>query len=275
MKKLSIIFSVFIILFSCKSELSKTNGNIEIGDTITTNSGLKYIYLKKGNGRKIEPNSKVKVFTDLYLKNVKSTIWKTSDSPDSLFTFIHQKTPLIKGFKEIHNYLVEGDEIIAILPDSLAYGKTGRGIIPPKATLIYKPLIVKHVSEPKVIIADTLLTIAKNNGGIKATEFYEKVLNSKNSNKYHLELSDLRSLTTGLEKDSLYIDLENVSHYFLSKTDDENLKQNFLYSLNRAYVGQGKIKEAISLVEPLTKKDVNKNYWINVLASLKKLLETK
>ncbi len=63
--------------------------------------------------------------------------------------FIHGKTRLIKGFSELNNYLSEGDEVVAILPDSLAYGKAGRNGMPGGATLIYKPYIVRSVSEPE------------------------------------------------------------------------------------------------------------------------------
>lgn len=273
MKKLNLLLLASIILFSCKSEVKKSDRNIVLGDTITTKSGLKYIFLKEGNGKKIEPNSKVKIFTDLYLNDADTTIWKTSTAPDSVFAFIHQKTSLIKGFKEVHNYLVEGDEIIAILPDSLAYGAKGRGTVPPKATLVYNPLIVKYVSEPKEIIADTLLTITKDKGADAATAFYEEVSKGQDADKYHLELDDLRSLTTQLERDSLFVELESVSKYFLSKTNDNNSKQNFFYGLATAYFKQGKIKEAIEVVEPLTKQELNKDYWINVLAELNKKLE--
>jgi FKBP-type peptidyl-prolyl cis-trans isomerase len=42
--------------------------------------------------------------------------------PDSLFTFVAGYSRVIKDFVEVSLLLREGDEIVAILPDSIAYG---------------------------------------------------------------------------------------------------------------------------------------------------------
>ena len=95
------------------------------------------MFLKVGKGRKIEIGSKVKAYYDLYINDADTIDESTSTEKDSIFEFVHGKTPLIKGFSELNNYLIEGDEVIAIIPDSLAYGEESN------ETLIYKPYIVK------------------------------------------------------------------------------------------------------------------------------------
>ena len=118
MKKTIALIITLGVLTACNYE-KKGERNITLGDTITTASGLKYAFLKEGAGRKIEIGSKVKIYTNLYLNDADTTIWTTATAKDSTFNFIHGKSSLIKGFTEVHNYLVEGDEIIAILPEAI------------------------------------------------------------------------------------------------------------------------------------------------------------
>jgi FKBP-type peptidyl-prolyl cis-trans isomerase len=76
-------------------------------------------------------------------------VWNTNELPDSLFTFVVDSTRLIKGFTEVCRLLREGDEIVAILPDSLAYGAKGAGdVIPPHATPVYDVFKVVSVEAP-------------------------------------------------------------------------------------------------------------------------------
>ena len=117
------LLSIFILLASCKEKPTTADDATALGDTITTASGLKYLYLKKGNGQKIEMGSMVVSYTDLYIKELDSLLWTTSTMHDSVFKFIQEKETMIKGFTELNSYLVEGDEVLAVLPDSIAYGK--------------------------------------------------------------------------------------------------------------------------------------------------------
>ncbi len=272
MKKLIILTLASVFIFSCKTE-KKSDRNIVIGDTITTSSGLKYIHLKEGFGRKAETGSKVKVYTDLYLNDADTTIWRTADDKDSVFTFIHRKTSLIKGFTELYDYLYEGDEVIAILPDSLAYGEKGSGTVPPRATLVYNPLVVKYVSVPKESLIDTLLAISKNDKASTAISFYEKAVKGELPEEYHTELEDVVDVLNEFRKDSLYIPMEVFSNYFSSKDLDDSMKQMVSYYNVTALQQQGKIKDAIKLVKPLTKQKLNQDYWKNALKELQNELK--
>ncbi|MBR8537995.1 FKBP-type peptidyl-prolyl cis-trans isomerase [Carboxylicivirga sediminis] len=140
-----VLFMAFVTV-SCQYG-GTASSNKPANDTIQTASGLKYLYLKKGDGPKIVSGARVGTYLSLMVND--SVVWNTNELPDSLFTFIADSTRLIKGFTEVSMLLREGDEIIAILPDSLAYGAKGAGdIIPPNATLVYDQFKVMSVVLP-------------------------------------------------------------------------------------------------------------------------------
>ena len=146
MKILIPLVILLIAISSCRPNKGGVDV-IRLGDTIQTSSGLKYYYIKKGKGRSIESGSKVGTYRSLKVDD--SVVWNTNELPDSLFTFLADSTKLIKGFTEVSRLLREGDEIVAILPDSLAYGAKGAGdIIPPYATLVYNEFKVVRVEQP-------------------------------------------------------------------------------------------------------------------------------
>lgn len=269
MKKLSILLLAVITLSSCNKEVKKSTRNIAIGDTIKTGSGLQYIILKEGTGPKIEEGSKVSIYTDLYLNNDSSVFWTTSTAKDSLLTFIHGKTPLVKGFTELHNHLFEGDEVVAIIPYQLAYGENERRGIPAMSTLIYDPLVVKTVSEPKQIIADTLFTITKQESADKAVAFYKNASNSD----FHKDLNLMPSLFGKLRREKLFTPMETLSKFFIEKATKIEDKQRFYTYYTVALEAQGKVKEAIETLKFLVKQNVNQAYWKSYLTKLQGVLD--
>ncbi len=55
MKNIIFLSLVILMAFSCVNRnKNEDQRNITLNDTITTESGLKYIFLKEGKGRKIE-----------------------------------------------------------------------------------------------------------------------------------------------------------------------------------------------------------------------------
>ncbi len=147
MRKIILINFLLAVLFSSCMYKSGQTSTVTIGDTIQTASGLKYLYLKKGQGPHVVPGANVGTYLSLKVND--SVVWNTDELPDSLFIFVADSTRLIKGFTEVSLLLREGDEIVAILPDSLAYGAKGAGdVIPPFATLIYDQFKVVKVELP-------------------------------------------------------------------------------------------------------------------------------
>lgn len=271
MKKLSILLFAIIALSSCNKEVKKSARNIVVGDTITTESGLKYLFLKEGSGRKIEEGSMVSVYTDLYLNDDTKVFWTTSTAKDSLFTFVHGKTSLITGFSELHKYLYEGDEVVAIIPYQLAYGSTERRGIPAKSTLIYNSLVVKAVSEPKEMITDTLYTITKKESLDKAIAFYENASESD----FHKNLNLMSGLLQQISRDTMFVEVEAFSKFFKQKSTTDQDKQQFSYYEIMALEKQGKLKEAITLITPLTEQETNQKYWKDYLTNLQSSLKKR
>ncbi len=273
----NIIFLCFtvIMLSSCGSDKqNKHNRNIILNDTITTPTGLKYLFLEEGTGQKVEDGSKVKAFTNLYINDNPEIFWTTSSDKDSVFAFIHGKTNLIAGFDELNSYLVEGDKVIAILPDSLAYGKQEKNGVPAGSTLIYNPYEVRNVSKPRELLRDTLHSLASNNSAQSAIELYDNILNSNLKDQYHTDVEDLAQLVLDLNKDSLYSESEELANHFLNITKDDDMKQSFSFYKLLALESQGKFEEALQLVEPLSKQVTNQVWWHNKMMELKNKVAT-
>ena len=271
MKKLSILLIAIITFSSCNKKIKKNTRNIIVGDTIKTGSGLQYILLEQGDGPKIEEGSKVSVYTDLYLNKDTSVFWTTSTAKDSLFTFIHGKTSLIKGFTELHDHLFEGDKVVAIIPYQIAYGEKERTGIPAKSTLIYDPLVVRNVSEAKEIIGDTLFSITKLESADKAIAFYK---NASNAN-FHTDLNLLAGLFNNLRKEKLFASMETLSKFFNDKATSIDDKQRLYNYYIVALEAQGKIEEAVEILKTLSKQKPNQAYWKNYLLKLQDVLEKK
>lgn len=262
MKNYLILLFIISICYSCKQEEKTGNRTIVVGDTITTESGLKYIFLKEGSGRRITANSKVQVYTDLYLNDSDSIFWSTETEKDSVFEFFHGATSLIIGFEELNSYLAEGDEVIAILPDSLAYGKDGGNGMPPATTLVYNPLIVKKVSEPKKIINDTLKFIIESRGYEAAIDFYQNRRVNNVIDDYHTDTELIIDLLDSLIDKEMYSETEKLAVYFGELPDGQPEQETFAYYNMISLEKQGKIKEALKVVEKeLGRTDSNLEWW--------------
>ena len=121
---------------------------------------LKYFYITKGTGRKIVPGSKVTAMLSLKVND--SVIWTSYSAKDSSFTYIADRGGVIKGYNEMAMLLKEGDNVAAFLPGAIAYGERGSGdVIPPNATLEYDQFKIKMVSEPRLVLSDTLFYALK------------------------------------------------------------------------------------------------------------------
>ncbi|MGZ2371171.1 FKBP-type peptidyl-prolyl cis-trans isomerase [Ancylomarina sp. YFZ004] len=260
---------VTIALSSCNGPKSNER-KIVVGDTIRTASGLQYYYEKIGKGRKVEAGCEMATY--LSLKVGDSVVWTSADQPDSLFTYVAGYTRLIKGFTEISMLLREGDEVIAILPDSLAYGAEGAGdIIPPHATLVYDKFKVVRVDEPKGIMADTLLK-AIGIGGEKAVmEKFKEIATTADSNKYHIGQDHLYRLWDMLSKTDQHMKAAEVAACFADVTNDNKLWYKMVLSLEKL----GELKEAKDNLEvligkePTNKEFTDKLFELNARPSVK------
>lgn len=251
MKTLTIIFSL-LILISCKTTTTELADKIILGDTIQTSSGLQYFYVKQGDGRKVESGSKVATYLSLMIKD--SVIWTSNNATDSLFTFITGNSEVIKGFDEVTLLLREGDEVVAILPDSLAYGKEGAGDdIPPSSTLIYNELKVVTVSEPKGILLDTLYETVKTKGVKKMIEQYNQITKTIDSTKYHTgnNIRPIYFICSKLREENMQEKAFATASYFDSVTNNRWMR----YSLIESFEGLGQVNRALDSLKILIENE--------------------
>lgn len=259
-----------LLVTSCANPNSQETSDQRIlNDTIQTASGLKYVLLKAGSGAKIDTGSKVKAFTELYINDADTVFWTTAEAHDSSFNFIHGKTSLIKGFSELNSYLREGDEVIAILPDSLAYGKEGRGTVPPAATLIYSPYVVRYVSAPKESMVDTLMALNTYEDLQTAMEFYREARHGAPQDVYHTEVEDIMDLLGRIQSVGDNAAVLAWADYLSTETEIEQDLEYLDYFRVSTWQAQGEWELAINKAEEWTKRSSSPDFWKETLEALK------
>jgi len=269
--KLTYLFTIITLLslLSCNT-IFKDKNAIILGDTIQTPSGLQYFYVKQGEGRQVETGCEVGTYLSLMVKD--SVVWTSTDSPDSLFTFVAGFTRLIKGFTEMSMLLREGDEVIAILPDSLAYGAKGAGdIIPPYSTLVYNKFKVVKVAEPKGLLSDALFNILQQSGIEEMMKRYKQIVTTNDSSKYHKGNEHLYRLWDKLNKGKMHQDAAEVASCFADITGDNKL----WYKMVLSFESLGHLKLAKDKLEIIIQKEPHNEVMKAKLHELKEKLSEK
>ena len=105
-------------------------------DAKPTESGLYFISVKKGQGKKPESGQKVKVhYTGTFLNGEK---FDSSVDRGQPFEFTLGQGQVIKGWDEGIAMMRKGGEAVLVIPSDIAYGPQGRGSIPPSSTLVFE-----------------------------------------------------------------------------------------------------------------------------------------
>jgi FKBP-type peptidyl-prolyl cis-trans isomerase len=111
------------------------------GDTITTDSGLKYIVIISGDGRRAERYRPVRVHYSGWLED--GTLFDSSLLAGEPTQFELGAGQVIRAWDEGVNLMRVGDKWRFIVPPELGYGSRGYpGVIPSNATLIFDVVLL-------------------------------------------------------------------------------------------------------------------------------------
>lgn len=208
-------------------------------DTITTESGLKYIIVLKANGSPAVKGKAVEVHYTGRL--IDGKVFDSSIERKEPIEFILGQGQVIRGWDEGIGLMTIGDKYQLIIPSNLAYGEKGAGdVIPPGATLIFDVELVS-VSEPKVPLEEVLLPVFIESGLDAMVAKYREIKGNE-PDVYNFKEGQLNSLGyTFLQGNNLDAAIEilklNVEAYPNSS--------NVYDSLGEAYMIKGDKENAI------------------------------
>lgn len=110
--------------------------NVENIDTVKLDSGLQYIPVQKGKGRKPKKGSVVKIHFTGYFPNGK--MFQSSLKNDKPVIFAVGQQQVIEGLDKVVKHIKPKGKIRAIIPWQMAYGEKGyKPLIPGKQDLIF------------------------------------------------------------------------------------------------------------------------------------------
>jgi tetratricopeptide (TPR) repeat protein len=254
-KRYLTLFIIGIVMFSAASSYA--------GDTVTTESGLKYIVIKKGKGKKSVNGRVAEVHYTGWLIDGKK--FDSSRDRNETFEFTLGGRQVIKGWDEGVALMRIGDQFRLILPPELAYGPNGAGeIIPPNSTLIFDVELL-GVHKPKKSFLDTLLQMSVNkNINAVIDTYYE--LKSDYEDEYNFKESQLnilgyQLLQLGNNIDAIEIFKVNVVEFPKSA--------NVYDSLGEAYMVNGDTELAIKNYERSLKLDPDNDNAKKMLEELR------
>ncbi len=105
-------------------------------DAVTTPSGLKYIVVKEGSGGD-SPAKGITVKAHYTGKLLDGKKFDSSYDRGEPISFPVGEGRVIKGWDEAFLSMTKGEKRILIIPPGLGYGPSGRGPIPPNATMVF------------------------------------------------------------------------------------------------------------------------------------------
>jgi hypothetical protein len=255
----NILIILVLLIFSAGFTLAQT-------DTVTTSSGLKYIVIKEGKGKKAEVGKAVEVHYTGTLVNGKK--FDSSRDRGEPIEFVLGQGQVIKGWDEGIALMRVGGKMKLIIPPELGYGSREiADLIPANSTLIFDvELIAVHKS--KISIVDTLMTVCLKKDVQTAIELYYD-LKDEYENKYNFKEGELNTLgygllQTGHTKDAIEIFKLNVEQFPKSS--------NVYDSLGEGYMNDGNTKLAIKNYEKSLKLNPDNE---NAKKMLEKLKEKK
>ena len=108
------------------------------GETKTTDGGVKYETLKEGTGPELKPGQKAEMHYVGKLEDGSVFDSSRTKTPPTPFVVTISSGQVIKGWDEAIPGMKVGEMRKLTIPPAMAYGKLGKGKIPPNATLIFE-----------------------------------------------------------------------------------------------------------------------------------------
>lgn len=239
--KRNLVLGLVVISFLGLAACGGTGSGEVVEDTVQLESGVRYVYLRRGDGLKVDTGSHVTTHINLIVGE--DTIWSTYADGEQQFEFDAKKTSLIKGFDEVVMYAKEGDRLLAIIPPELGYGEAGAGdVVPPNATLFFDLDFLK-VEEPKIFLSDVLYDKLKAEGAEAALAEYGAI--KDDSINYNVSNGEWFALHRKIMRDSAYQDAIVIWEARLAERPD----LNGYYNMATAYDSLGQRDEAVKTLE--------------------------
>jgi len=232
-------------------------------DTVTTESGLKYIVVKEGNGKKAKAGNAVEVHYTGWLTDGKK--FDSSRDRGVPIEFTLGEGQVIKGWDEGIALMRVGGKMRLIIPPELAYGSRAVGdVIPANSTLIFDVELM-GVHKPLKPVADTMLLVIFEKNVKTAIEVYHD-LKENYEDVYDFKEGQLNSLGYELlqgarVKDAIEIFKLNVEQF------PESF--NVYDSLGEGYMADGNTKLAIKNYEKSIELNPNNENGKKMLEKLK------
>src|ERR1051326_7685907 len=178
MKKATVILSIisfffFNSAFAQKKKKKEEKSKYELNKEYTSASGLKYTFLKFGDGAQVEKGDNVSV--NYVGKLTNDTVFDSSYPRKQPFSFKVGQKQAIEGWDEGLQLMHVGDSAKLVVPSALGYGDRQIGNIPPGSTLVFtikvgsdnpgvKPFDVTKKDTVKLPSGVKYITIEKGKG---------------------------------------------------------------------------------------------------------------